>query len=323
MQGGLITISLQKLLIISVLICFTYCTSQLVNNDTDGLINFKSGEDQLCKISLAQDHAQMGFVIENISNLRYVSSDEIQLIRSKLLENGVVVIKNQTLTREDQVVLSSKLGKIIVLPPSFEGNDPEAGYPEIQRVTNYFQNGTWKGKTHCFGCYWHKDGNFQENGYLFSLLYADQAAENRSSTQFLDNCEVVDKLSKPTIRTLLETVFTVSVRDVPDFKKAREEEYLMYPHKKRHDGIYRHPENGRKCAYVTADLITDAGFSPHLRQVFEEVTQKSRKYRHFWQKGDVVIWDNLAVMHRAGTRGGGSGPADRTPRMLYRTQSWL
>ena len=126
---------------------------------------------------------------------------------------------------------------------------------------------------------------------------------------------MVDKLSKSTIRTLLETVFTVSVRDIPDFKKAREEENLMYPHKKRHDGIYRHPENGRKCAYVTADLITDAGFSPHLRQVFEEVTQKSRKYRHFWQKGDVVIWDNLAVMHRAGTRGGGSGPADRTPRM--------
>ena len=273
--------------------------------------------------NVAQDHANMGFVIDDITDIRNIGSEQVHLIKAKLQANGVVVIKNQTLSRNDQVVLSGKLGKVIVIPPSFEGKDPEAGYPEIHRVTNFFHNGTWKGKSHCFGCYWHKDGNFQENGYLLSLLYADQVAENRSSTNFLDNCEVVTRLKKQTVKALSNTVFTVSVRDIPDFKNGTEEDYSLYPNKKRHHGIYRHPENGRECAYVTADLITDAGFSPQLRPLFEEVVKKSVKYTHFWQRGDIVIWDNLAVMHRAGTRGGGAGPTDRTPRMLYRTQSWL
>ena len=279
-------------------------------------------KDELsCK--LVQDHAKMGFVIYDIGDVRKIGPDEVHRIRSKLVENGVVVIKNQTLTREDQVVLSSKLGNIIVLPPSFEGNDPEPGYPEIQRVTNYFHNGTWKGKTHCFGCYWHKDGDFQENGYMFSLLYADQVANNRSSTKFLDNCEVLGRLDKTTVQVLSRIVFAISVRDIPDFVKATEEDYLLYPNYKRYNGIYTHPGNGRRCAYVTADLVTDAGYTPELKPIFEEVTERSVKYRHFWEQGDIVIWDNLAVMHRAGTSGGGTGPADKTPRMLYRTQSWL
>ena len=55
--------------------------------------------------------------------------------------------------------------------------DPEPGYPEIQRVTNFWSNGTRKGKRQCFGCYWHKDGNFQFNDYLASILYADELTE--------------------------------------------------------------------------------------------------------------------------------------------------
>ncbi|KAL5255613.1 hypothetical protein ACHWQZ_G010997 [Mnemiopsis leidyi] len=301
------------------------CTSNIVLIITTINLTccFESNLNNELSCKSAQGHATMGFVISDIGDIRDIGPEKVQLIRSKLLEHAVVVVKNQTLTRKDQIDLSSKLGKIIVLPPSLEGNDPEPGYPAIQRVTNFFHNRTWKGKTHCFGCYWHKDGDFQENGFMFSLLYADQVANNKSSTNFLDNCEVLEKLNKSTLQVLSDTVFAISVRDIPDFVNATEKDYLLFPKNKRYNGIYTHPGNGRKCAYVTGDLITDAGYAPQLKPIFEEVTEKSVKYRHYWEQGDIVIWDNLGVMHRAGSKGGGAGPEDRTPRMLFRTQSWI
>ena len=277
-------------------------------------------EEKRCEF--IKDRAKMGFVISGIRNVNELSPEGVSHVKSMLVQNGVVVIEKQNLTRNQQVDFTSKLGKIVVLPPSLEGNDPEVGFPEVQRVTNYWSNGTWKTKKHCFGCYWHKDGNFQQNGYMASVLYADQVAENRSATLFLDNCEVFGRLTKKTQKELSKSVFTVSVRDIPDFSKGKEEDLALFPLVKRHKGIYRHPENGRKCAYITNTLVTDQGIAYHLEDAWSEVTGKSVKYTHYWKKGDLVIWDNLAVMHRAGA-GGFSGPGDRTPRMLYRTQVFL
>jgi alpha-ketoglutarate-dependent 2,4-dichlorophenoxyacetate dioxygenase len=35
-----------------------------------------------------------------------------------------------------------------------------------------------------------------------------------------------------------------------------------------------------------------------LRELTEHATQRERVYRHAWRVGDLVIWDNLATMHR-------------------------
>lgn len=293
-----------------------YCTE--INNEDD---SYHSNED-VCKP--AQGPAKMGYVISQIGDVNNLTQRDAKFILSSIVEHGVVVIRNQTLTRQQQVDFTSKLGEIIVLPLSFEGKDPEVGFPAIQRATNYWHNGTWKGKTHCFGCYWHKDGDFQENGYLLSMLYADDVAENRSTTNFVDTCETVSrKLSKSALEELSEIVYTVSVRSIPDFANGTEEDYSLYPLVKRHRVVYLHRGNGRKCVYVDVYMVTEQGHSPeYLSQVLEEVVGRGEKYVHYWRRGDIVIWDNEAVMHRAGTRGV-SGPNDKTPRILLRTQAWL
>ena len=148
-------------------------------------------------------------------------------------------------------------------------------------------------------------------------------AGNRSATHFLDNCEVYEKLTKKTLQDLSQTVFTVSVRYVPDFGNAKEEDLAHYPAVKRYKGIYRHPENGRTCAYVTKNMLTEKGVAHHLASAWMEVTEKSKKLTHYWKEGDIVIYDNLAVMHHAGVKKHFSGPGDKTPRMLYRSEVFL
>ena len=72
-------------------------------------------------------------------------SASAETIKGALVANGVVVIRNQSMDRPVQCNFTQNLGTMIVLPKSFQDKDPEPGLQAIQRVTNYFHNGTWKG----------------------------------------------------------------------------------------------------------------------------------------------------------------------------------
>ncbi len=72
-----------------------------------------------------------------------------------------------------------------------------------------------------------------------------------------------------------------------------------------HPVVRTHPESGRKALYVCAAFTRwidgwgadeSAGL---LRFLFERSSRPDFTYRHQWQPGDVVIWDNRCVLHYA------------------------
>lgn len=278
---------------------------------------------QMCQMISPMEFADLGTVVQ-VANVNNLSEVDLVLIKRTILKHGVAVIRRQILTRQQQVDFTYRFGRPVVLPPSFEGQDPEPGFPEIQRVTNFWGNGTWKGRSHVFGCYWHKDGNFLQDGYVYSILYAEKLSQNTAPTKFLDSCQV--DISKSTFRVLENSNFYVSVRNIPDFSKASEADLALYPRSKLHPGLYVHPGNGRQCVYITNTLVTDANIYTHthdeLQKAWNEVISVTRKYDHEWMEGDLVIWDNLATMHRAGCKNSASLSANPQPRMLYRTQAF-
>lgn len=54
-------------------------------------------------------------------------------------------------------------------------------------------------------------------------------------------------------------------------------------------------------------------FLPLLDELLEHATQLKFQYRHKWHSGDVVIWDNRCLLHKAN----GDYP-DGEVRYLYR-----
>ena len=73
-----------------------------------------------------------------------------------------------------------------------------------------------------------------------------------------------------------------------------------------HPLVRTHPETGRKALYVghreTAQQIegmTDEESRPLLDFLYEHSTNPDNIYRHMWQEGDVVMWDNRCTMHYA------------------------
>ena len=64
-----------------------------------------------------------------------------EILLDSVRAHGVIVIKNQNMT----LAFTNMLGKVVVLPNSSEGQDPEPLEPAIQRITNFCANSTWKG----------------------------------------------------------------------------------------------------------------------------------------------------------------------------------
>lgn len=83
--------------------------------------------------------------------------------------------------------------------------------------------------------------------------------------------------------------------------------------------VIRHPENGRFALYLNTGRMEgiegmggEEAFAL-IDRLYAHATQSKYEYRHRWQAGDMVIWDNRSVMHQAN--------ADYDPaeyRFLYR-----
>jgi alpha-ketoglutarate-dependent taurine dioxygenase len=86
---------------------------------------------------------------------------------------------------------------------------------------------------------------------------------------------------------------------------------------KEHPIVWTH-EGGRKSLVIgtTADSVVDMPIAHGralLTRLVEWAVQPDFTYRHHWQEGDFVIWDNTGAMHRVIPYDAGSG------RMMHRT----
>jgi alpha-ketoglutarate-dependent taurine dioxygenase len=68
--------------------------------------------------------------------------------------------------------------------------------------------------------------------------------------------------------------------------------------------IKTHPRTGRKSIYTGRHAYGIPGMSAVqsealLDQLMAEACQPPRVYKHVWQVGDIVVWDNRCLMHRA------------------------
>ena len=72
-----------------------------------------------------------------------------------------------------------------------------------------------------------------------------------------------------------------------------------------HPIVRTHPESGRKAIYINPIRIEDIVGMPEedalalLAQLLDHSTQPRFQYRHQWRPGDLVMWDNRCLLHKA------------------------
>ena len=257
-------------------------------------------------------------VLLDVGDVRAIDAAGVRKVLEAVRNYGVVVLKGQNLTRGEQVAFSVALGEVVVLPGSFEGQDPEPGLPEIQRVSNFWANGTWKGAGKTFGAYWHQDGQFWPRTHrnLISMLYCSAAPAKGGQTGFADLRRALRALSPPLRERARGASIHASVRDIPDFIRYGAKHELDLFDDVTHPMIDSMPHSthasvdgalaaGDATLYIgspqmrtTMDAAGGQGLEL-LRLLFAHATSPSFTYYHHWTPGDVVLWDNVQTLHHA------------------------
>ena len=85
-----------------------------------------------------------------------------------------------------------------------------------------------------------------------------------------------------------------------------------------HPIVRTHPESGRKAIYINPIRIeeiegmAEADTLNLLDELLSHATQEKYQYRHKWRLGDLVMWDNRCLLHKA------NGDYDHSQTRLYR-----
>jgi alpha-ketoglutarate-dependent taurine dioxygenase len=226
--------------------------------------------------------------------------------------NGVLVFRDLHLDDADQVTFSKRLGRVEVFGT---GEHPEIFLitldPKKNRAADYLR-GTFD---------WHIDGLTDDIPIMATLLTAHGVAESGGETEFASTYRAYDDLSDEE-KERFESVRVVHSIEAsqrrlwPDPSEKQVEMWRSRPAKEQ-PLIWRH-RDGRRSVVLgpTADHVVDMDQDEGdalLADVMERATAPDRVYRHEWRVGDLVIWDNRGVLHRA-------LPYDpMSPRDMHRT----
>jgi taurine dioxygenase len=219
----------------------------------------------------------------------------------------VVVIRHQHLTPEALLHFARRLGALEISPRT---QFALPGYPEILLLSNIVDaQGQPMGNADA-GLTWHTDLSYTATPPRGSLLYAVEVPTNAQGetvgeTWFVSTAAAYDALP-PAMQQRLYGLHAIhragakqyapgstladAVKDLPD---------VIHP------VIRTHPITGRKAIYVRAgECVGIIGMPeeealPLIQELSDFVLRPAFLYRHQWQVGDLLMWDNCCAQHRA------------------------
>src|SRR5689334_15726084 len=151
---------------------------------------------------------------------------------------------------------------------------------------------------------WHTDASFQDPPGRYSMLHARVVPPVPADTEFADMRSAYEGLDggmKAQVEGLRVHHSIAYSRQTLGFEwSAAEQEQLKGA---VHPLVRTNPRTGRRSLYLASHASRIIGWPvPEgrllLRELIEHATQPEFVYRHSWRVGDLVIWDNLATMHR-------------------------
>lgn len=154
---------------------------------------------------------------------------------------------------------------------------------------------------------WHTDHAFRPIPSKYSLLFAHAVPSEGGETEFADMRAAYDALPDARKAQVADKVAMHSLmysREVIGFTDFAPEEHAAFP-PAPHPLVRTHSGSGRKSLYLAAyaseirDMPVPDG-RMLLRDLTEHATQRQFVYTHNWRVGDLLMWDNRSLMHRAG-----------------------
>jgi taurine dioxygenase len=216
-----------------------------------------------------------------------LDADTAARMRRLLAEHGVVVLPGQGTDDASFLRFLRSIG-----PTMFTlGETPVPGQPELNVVSNI-------GRTHAPRSSFHTDTSYVREPPAFTALRSVVVPERGGQTLFTNQYVAYETLPSD-IRHELRGRWITHV--MTGLQLGADAETAA-----AHPIINVHPTSGRTYLYLSSPqrCARISGMSPEqaagmVEFLFAHSTRADNVYRHTWSPGDVVMWDNRCVLHRA------------------------
>jgi len=270
--------------------------------------------------------APLGNEVTGLDISRELDAATFARLSQAYADHSVLVFRNQRLTPEQQIRFSRGFGDLEIhvverylLP----------GHPEVFRISNIVENGQRIGGS---GEFWHTDLSYVKQPSRGSLLYSIEVPTRNGvalgDTEFASTAAAYDALPQSMkdrlkgLRALhrFSDIYSQVARERKTGMVELTAEQKAKTPDVTHPVVFRHPISGRDCLFVNEGFTVSIVGMPEdesrdlLAELYAHCKRPEFVYRHKWQVGDLVMWDNWATIHRAT----GGYTADER-RLLHRT----
>lgn len=233
-------------------------------------------------------------------------ADAYKAVRAAFEEHSLLLFRDQPIADDIQVAYSRAFGPLELTKVASLG---AGGF--YSRLTNVGANGEIVPPTDRqvlvaqANALWHTDSSFKKTPALASVLSARVLPAQDGDTEFTSTRLAWERLPADLRGKLQDAVATHSYansRDQihPDLANAEERKALP-PVRWRMNWL--NPANGRRALYIAShayaiDGMDDRDARQLLAELMDETTRREFVYTHKWRSGEVVMWDNRAMLHR-------------------------
>jgi taurine dioxygenase len=272
-------------------------------------------ERRAMTISIKNLNAPLGAQIEAVDVSKPLPQTVIDMIEAAWQERLVVIFHGQSLSDAQLIDFSTKFGELDPPGPNPYGEPFNKAYPELNVISNVIENGKPIGNLGDGEAVWHADMTYVDLPPKAAMLHALEVPppEAGGNTYFANMFEAYETLPADLKKAVRNSagVLRKGFKEVTDVRKTPGAHHPL---------VRTDPKSGRKAlflgrrpnAYVLGLEVAES--EALLDALWSHATQPRFSMCHEWKVGDLLMWNNLSVLHRR-------DPFDpKTRRVMHRSQ---
>lgn len=262
-----------------------------------------------------QSGKTMGVVVEGF-DAESATDDDIAKIKWTVYQEKIVLVRNQQLSPSEFLSLGRRFGE----PVSYY--EPMYHHPEHKEIfvsSNVPKDGQQVGVPRT-GKFWHADYQFMPEPFAITLIHPQVVPTQNRGTFYINMSKAYQQLSDElkarikgtTCRHGASRYFKIRPSDVYRPIGELVAEVRAHTPPAAHPTVFIHPVTGEPTLYLSegfTESIHDAEGNPIedglLQELFEATGQLDTTFTHdnihlqTFEKGDLLLWDNRTLIHRA------------------------
>jgi alpha-ketoglutarate-dependent taurine dioxygenase len=254
----------------------------------------------------------IGAEVLDVDRDRLLEDDDLpRACMDALEEHGVLLFRELNIDDETQAAFGRRLGELVHF----------RNYPNHEVMEISFDPGNPNAQYFASNDYWHLDGALDPIPAKASIMTAHVLAANGGETEFASTYAAYDDLSAEEKERyarlrVIHTFEAIQRLSYPDPTPEQQAEWASRA-EREHPLVWTH-RSGRRSLVFGATVSHVAGMDRAagralVKELERRATAPDRVLRHTWSVGDLVIWDNRGLVHRA-------CPFDRSePRRMHRS----